>query len=256
MPGDCGTPIYKVEIDGFDTHANQVEIGDTTTGMHAELLRTLDEAIIAFMQDLESLNIADRVLGMTFSEFGRRITSNASTGTDHGAAGPMFFFGNAIQGGILGNDYELHAGMTEADNLPYQYDFRQVYGTVLQDWLCVNANDLNAALLKPFEPLSILTPSACNNVTSNHEVGPGKSYINAFPNPMQGMVQIDFYSTGEKIEISLKAINGAHVKTIAAGNYQEGIHQLPFNTADLPNGNYFLQIVGKGFRQAKLLQKM
>ena len=256
IAGGLRTPIYKVEIDGFDTHANQVDHSDTTTGMHANLLRTLDEAIMAFMKDLEALNIADRVLGMTFSEFGRRITSNASTGTDHGAAGPMIFFGNAVQGGILGNDYELHAGMTEADNLPYQHDFRQVYGTVLQDWLCVNANHLNTALLKPFDPLSIVRANACSNVTTTNEVGAGKSYIDAYPNPMLGMVQIDFYSTGENMEISLKAINGTHLKTIAAGNYQEGIHQLQFNTSDLPPGHYFLQIVGKGFRQAKLLQKV
>jgi uncharacterized protein (DUF1501 family) len=90
--GGLQTPVYMVSIGGFDTHSAQVDASDTKEGAHAELLSQLSVAIEAFQDDLELLGISDRVVGMTFSEFGRRDQSNGSTGTDHGAAAPLLVF--------------------------------------------------------------------------------------------------------------------------------------------------------------------
>lgn len=90
IKGGLKTRIYMVGMGGFDNHSSQVEASDTSTGTHANLLKTLSDGIKAFMDDCTFLQIQDRVLGMTFSEFGRRIKSNSSMGTDHGAAAPYF----------------------------------------------------------------------------------------------------------------------------------------------------------------------
>ena len=113
--------------------------GDTSTGGHARLLGNVSAAIKAFQDDLKFLGVDDRVLGITFSEFGRRILSNASLGTDHGAAAPLFIFGAKVQGGVTGSNPIIPVTATVGDNVPYQYDFRSVYGSILTNWLCVDA---------------------------------------------------------------------------------------------------------------------
>ncbi|MCU0329138.1 MAG: DUF1501 domain-containing protein, partial [Chitinophagales bacterium] len=118
IKGGLKTKIYMVSLGGFDTHARQVDSTDTTQGEHANLLKTLSEAIYSFQQDLTMLGIADRVVGMTMSEFGRRIKSNGSTGTDHGASLPMLFFGTQVQSGIIGNNPQISQNTTDRDNLP------------------------------------------------------------------------------------------------------------------------------------------
>jgi uncharacterized protein (DUF1501 family) len=93
ISGGIKTKVFVVQIGGFDTHDNQVIEGETKTGEHAELLQELSDAMFAFQDDLELLNIDEKVIGMTYSEFGRRIRSNAGLGTDHGTAAPLFVFG-------------------------------------------------------------------------------------------------------------------------------------------------------------------
>src|SRR6478736_7240183 len=93
IKGGLKTRIYMVNYGGFDTHAGQTDSADTTKGYHANLLMNVSDAIRAFQDDLKFLGIEERVVGMTFSEFGRRIKSNGSEGTDHGSAAPLFVFG-------------------------------------------------------------------------------------------------------------------------------------------------------------------
>ncbi len=104
IAGGLMTRFYLVSMGGFDTHAKQTDATDTTTGSHAKLLARLSEAINAFQDDLGGLQIEDRVIGMTFSEFGRRIQSNASGGTDHGAAAAGVYFWRKVQAGIIGHN--------------------------------------------------------------------------------------------------------------------------------------------------------
>lgn len=133
LSGGLGTKVFIATLGGFDTHSLQVT-GDNSEGNHAALMAELSDSIKAFMDDLTQLGLSDRVMGLTFSEFGRRIRSNQSSGTDHGDAGPLFLFGDCVQGGILGNSPVIDTNVDQNTGVPFQYDFRDVYGSVLVDW--------------------------------------------------------------------------------------------------------------------------
>jgi uncharacterized protein (DUF1501 family) len=122
----AGSKIVFVSIGSFDTHAGQ-------RGQQDRLLGYLGDALLAFQIDLVAHGLDDRVLTLTFSEFGRRVTQNASNGTDHGAAMPMFLVGSGVKGGVYGD----HPSLTELDHgdLAFSTDFRSVYATVIQRWL-------------------------------------------------------------------------------------------------------------------------
>jgi len=120
------TRIYYVELDGFDTHSQQA-------AAHAALLQQFSGAVRAFIEDIEHHGHGDRTLVMSFSEFGRRVAENASEGTDHGAAAPMFLAGSRVRVGLAG-DHPSFDDLEDGD-LKFHTDFRQVYATVLQHWL-------------------------------------------------------------------------------------------------------------------------
>ncbi|MCE9532129.1 MAG: DUF1501 domain-containing protein [Planctomycetes bacterium] len=131
-----GARIFYVAIDGFDTHANQGGV----QGAHANLLTQVSEAIAAFYKDLAARGHKDRLMVMTFSEFGRRAKENGSRGTDHGSGAPMFLVGGQVKPGLIGE----HPDMEKLDfgNLKHTVDFRQVYAAVLEQWLGVNSKDV------------------------------------------------------------------------------------------------------------------
>ncbi len=126
--GGLPTRVYYVSLGGFDTHANQA-------GRHDNLMTQFAQGVSAFWKDMKEQKNEQRVTMMCFSEFGRRVQQNASQGTDHGAAAPMFLVGPSIEkkAGLVGQ----HPSLTKLDqgDLIYNIDFRNVYATVLQDWL-------------------------------------------------------------------------------------------------------------------------
>jgi len=156
VAGGLRTKIYLVSMGGFDTHAKQTDATDTTTGTHAKLLGKLSEAIGAFQDDLCLLQVEKRVTGMTFSEFGRRIKSNASGGTDHGTAAPVLLFGSGLQPGIIGSNPLLPANATVNDNIAMQYDFRALYASLLEKWFSVDKEVTASVLLKDYPLLPII----------------------------------------------------------------------------------------------------
>ncbi|MEP7321860.1 MAG: DUF1501 domain-containing protein [Saprospiraceae bacterium] len=167
IKGGLKTRMYLVTLGSFDTHSNQVN-SDNLTGTHPNLLSMFSKAVKAFHEDLKLLNIDKRVIGMTFSEFGRRIKSNASRGTDHGLAAPMFVFGSDIKGGIIGTNPDIPAIATVNDNVAMQYDYKQVYSTILKDWFCAPNAELNSVFINSWPTLSLIQPGAagnCNPVT-------------------------------------------------------------------------------------------
>lgn len=121
-----GTRILYVAHGSFDTHVSQKPTQD-------RLLTEFSDAVKAFYDDLAAHGNDKRVLTMTFSEFGRRIAENASRGTDHGEASPLFLIGGAVKGGMYGRYPDLSEGTT--GNVRFQTDFRSVYATVLERWL-------------------------------------------------------------------------------------------------------------------------
>jgi uncharacterized protein (DUF1501 family) len=122
-----GLRVGYVTIGGFDTHGEQADT-------HAKLLGDLASSLAAFYADLTAHGAADNVVVMTWSEFGRRVEENASQGTDHGTAAPLFVLGNRVQGGVYGEPPDLNH-LDNAGNLLHTTDFRSVYATVLERWL-------------------------------------------------------------------------------------------------------------------------
>ena len=126
IAGGLPTRVYYVSLAGFDTHANE-------KARHDKLMTDLSQGVGAFWADLKNQNTADRVVMMPYSEFGRRVEPNASGGTDHGAAAPMFLLGPSLKPGM----YARHPSLTDLDqgDLKYEVDFRNVYASVLQGWM-------------------------------------------------------------------------------------------------------------------------
>ena len=138
------TRVYYVGLGGFDTHGGQ-------PFRHANLLRQFGTAMKGFYRELKALGQDGRVLSMAFSEFGRRVAQNASQGTDHGTAGPMFLFGPMVRPGVLGK----HPSLTRLDDgdLIYNVDFRSVYAAALEGWLKA---DSQKVIGKAFKPAPVL----------------------------------------------------------------------------------------------------
>jgi len=123
---NLGTKVLYVQHGSFDTHVSQ-------QGTQDRLLGELSDAISAFYQDLAAHGNDNRVLTLTFSEFGRRIAENGSRGTDHGEASPLFMIGGGVKGGLYGTSPNLSD--TNMGNVRYTTDFRSIYATVLERWL-------------------------------------------------------------------------------------------------------------------------
>jgi uncharacterized protein (DUF1501 family) len=148
IAGGIGTQILYVTIGGFDTHAEQ----DTARVSHPMLLETVDKGLDAFYQDVSQMGVAENILMMTFSEFGRRVRENGSLGTDHGTAAPMFILGNRIKPGLYGEQPSL-TKLDDNGDLIFNVDFRSVYATILENWL---GADSQVILGKKFEKLGFL----------------------------------------------------------------------------------------------------
>jgi len=156
IDGGLNTRIYLVELGGFDTHDTQVDQSDHTKGEHATLLKKLNNAVLTFMKNMDEIGRSEDVLLMTFSEFGRTIASNGSLGTDHGTAAPMFIFGNKVDSTILGDNPVIPSNVEWQDNLATEFDFRQVYSSIMNQWLTVNPTTEEDVLFKKFDQLPII----------------------------------------------------------------------------------------------------
>jgi uncharacterized protein (DUF1501 family) len=144
--GGLPTRIYYVSQGGYDTHTNQI-------ATQQRLLADLGDSLKAFVDDMKAQGNLQRVLVMTFSEFGRRVNENANGGTDHGAAAPMFIVGNKVKAGLLGRHPSLAPQDLFQGDIKYNVDFRQVYAGILEDWLKTKSAPI---LGKPFEPLHVV----------------------------------------------------------------------------------------------------
>jgi len=142
IAGGMPTRIYYLSLGGFDTHTQQA-------GAHERLLKEMGDAVAAFLSDLKAQGNLGRVSLMTFSEFGRRVKENASGGTDHGAAAPMFLAGGGIKSGLLGQMPSLAPQDLFDGDVKYNTDFRSVYATVLEKHLGVKS----AGILRTQFPL-------------------------------------------------------------------------------------------------------
>jgi len=140
-----GTRVFYTQHSSFDTHASQL-------GMHSQLLKEVSDAVSDFYQDLAEHDASDNVVVFLFSEFGRRVHDNGS-GTDHGAAGACFAFGDSVVAGYHGENPSRKAEDLQFGDMVPNHDFRGVYSTILEDWLGLEANPIVGG---NFEKLSFI----------------------------------------------------------------------------------------------------
>lgn len=240
--GGLKTPVYMVNIGGFDTHDNQVDMADTKIGQHANLLTKLSEAIAAFTQDIKLMGKEDYVTGCTLTEFGRRVKANASVGTDHGVAAPMFVFGSKVNPTILGTSPNLPANATVSDNVPMQHDFRSVYGTILVDWFGLSQADaVNILNGFNFQMLPIFKWATDTQDTAITQPKETKLHQN-FPNPFNDHTNIRFTTDGGSVQITLHDQLGRMLKVIYENTLTAGTYDIGFDRGNLSAGVYYYQL--------------
>jgi uncharacterized protein (DUF1501 family) len=133
IAGGVDSRIFTVNLDGFDTHTNQL------SGQN-RLLKQLSDGVSAFYKDLQHHNLQDDVVIFAFSEFGRRVAENNGRGTDHGTAAPVYVIGSKVKGGVYGD----HPSLTSLDagDLKYNTDFRCIYATLLDKWMAADSKQI------------------------------------------------------------------------------------------------------------------
>jgi uncharacterized protein (DUF1501 family) len=146
MVRGIGTRVFYVTTGGFDTHSAQSV--NAINGAYYNLMATMNDALIAFYNDLRAQGLLDDTLVLSFSEFGRRITENGSQGTDHGSASVMFAMGGRVHGGLYGTSANLNTDLSNptlenaAGDIKFETDFRSVYAQVIDSWLGASSGQL------------------------------------------------------------------------------------------------------------------
>lgn len=253
IKGGLQTRMYLVQVSGFDTHSDQTDGTDTTLGAHSQLLQLLSDAVYAFQKDLEALKLDDRVLSMTFSEFGRRIKSNGSIGTDHGVAAPMFVIGKKVQGGIIGKNPDIPTNLTVNDNVSMQYDFRSVYASILKDWFCVSDSTKQKILFNNFQTLPIVSSDCSSTGIEDYHQAELKLSILPSPNPMVEFCDIKINTNQGFAQLHLIDPLGRFVKKIFEGKLDAGLHSFRLENENFAPGNYYIYLQQNNFQKTELL---
>lgn len=241
ISGGLKTKVYIVNIDGFDTHNAQVIGSDVTTGKHADLLRTLSVALTAFQDDMNLLGLKHRVAGFTFSEFGRQIAGNASHGTDHGDAAPMFLFGECISNQVIGSNPVIPDVITNQEGVPMHIDFRDVYASLLKDWFMVPEEDITPLFQHNVQFLDLL--GACNLGIDPTEKN--KDGLALYPNPASAVTHLRFDAKGTTYTVHIVDMNGAIVKEVVSNKQLDGEQIIPIEVSELKAGFYTVHLMSK-----------
>lgn len=239
ISGGIGTKIFLCRIGGFDTHANQVVNNNTTMGSHAALLYHISSAVKAFYDDLTNLGLADRVLTMTFSEFGRRAASNASYGTDHGNAAPMLIYGTCLNPGVYGTNPDLQN--LEYGNVPLQYDYRQVFSSVVKDWFGATDEAIEHVKFEDYIDNRV-DYIHCKELSTN-ELFKENFWMRCYPNPANSGINIKYSLQKEAmVAIEVKDISGRTIGSIHSTHAGPGEHFFDFDLSRYANGTYFVTL--------------
>ena len=217
LSGGCKTKIFLVSVGGYDTHDNQVNTGDSATGNHAQLLTELFGAIKTFHDDLNAQGLGHKVITTTFTEFGRKVPENGGRGTDHGTLAPTFIFGQGVNPGVTGDNPDLSNLGGWDNSLPQnmQADYRDVYATLLQDWLAGGDDIIQSAFTTgTFGGLPLIAPSQV--------VDPGCYVGVAFP------VELEFFTVTQEENkrvnlewVSQSEVNFSHYEVERSGDGRE-----------------------------------
>lgn len=247
IAGGLKSKVFVVRLGGFDTHDNQVESGSPETGRHAQLMEELSESVYAFQQDVIDRGLEERVLTMTYSEFGRRVFQNKSYGTDHGEAAPMFFMSPFVNPNPIGSLPSLEY----IDNIEFEHDFRSVYGSILMDWFGTEETTIRSILYEDFKYIPILIGTR----TSTEEPHPMSKRIEAYPNPFQNNLNIKIDIKRGDTLLKIVDSSGRDIKEIVNKKLKHGVHEFRYDGTHLSNGLYFILLENEGRRSGMSLIK-
>ena len=234
ISGGLKTKVYILNVNGYDTHDNQVLETDTTLGAHADLIKRVSDAVYAFQDDINQLGLEKRVVGMTFSEFGRQIASNASVGTDHGDAAPLFLFGDCLNQSIYGPNPEVPDIVVNQAGLPMQIDFRDIYASILRFWFGVEENTVNDLFEHSVTYHNII--GGCELSVEELNKIERTSFI--YPNPAETQTTLKIDGTGGMVFIEVVDLKGARVKFVYEGALAKVTHHIPIELNGLEKGTY------------------
>ncbi len=254
--GGLKSKVYVANFGGFDTHSGQTNTIDTTIGAHANLLKILGDSTKAFHDDLKLMSKDSRVLGMTFSEFGRRIKSNASGGTDHGYAAPMFIFGTPAASSIVGANAIIPAVAGVNDSVAMSNDFRDIYWSVLKRWLCQDAPSLTDIMIRPYTEKNVCSSIDCGGIDAPVRSGQN-DYVKTYPNPSQTTSVAEFETDGGPTILELMDGQGVKIQNVLQHNYDRPkTIQVTVDLTKLTPGMYYLHFQNGDRKQMKPIVKL
>lgn len=231
IAGGLPTQMYIINIGGYDTHSNQLTA-------QANLHKQLADALAAYQRDLEAFGLDKKVALMTLSEFGRRAYSNG-TGTDHGSAAPMFALGAGVNGGIYGKDPNFE-DLEDPGNLKMEYDFRQLYASLLSQWFgAADADIAPGPLPRQFAQLPIFQRAATG--VNEEQTSDGLILSQNYPNPAAAETVISFEGVGADANATL-TIATLEGREILRESITSGQTSLRIDTRKLPNGTYIYEL--------------
>ncbi len=236
IKGNLGTKVYMVTLDGFDTHANQLVT-------HSLLMNNLTTAISNFYNDLATVNKDSDVLAMTISEFGRRAEENASNGTDHGSASPMLLFGEGLNGnGFVGNHPDL-SNLDAIGNIQFTTDFRDIYASILEDWLCIDPTTVDTTLLNSYTRANLGLVCSSTVTIPDYELDAALKHRPVYMNDTV-FVAIDL-ATAMHIKVELINVLGQNLGIIHNERHLAGSYRIDLNPnkARYTAGQYIYRII-------------
>jgi uncharacterized protein (DUF1501 family) len=242
IAGGLQTQLYVVSLGGWDLHSLQVTSeASKLTGAHPTLLSKLSVAISAFQDDLRLMKKEEEVMGFVYTEFGRRIKSNDSLGTDHGTTWPAIIFGSSVNPGIVGNNPIIPTVVSNSDNLALQNDFRSIYSGFYQQWFGLTNQDVTQLLGGSFPEIQLINKST--SIEENVPLPAAKLRI--YPNPVTDMATLTFESDGTWTQIRIYSMSGQTVKSLERQQFPTGVQELQLQLGSLRPGNYLLVLQQK-----------
>jgi hypothetical protein len=177
-------------------------------------------------------------------------------GTDHGAAAPLFVFGSKVSPGVLGQNPTIPTNVTVNDNIPFQYDFRSVYGTLLQNWFCAGTTTLQAVLFKNFQSLPLVQNGACATGIDDLNRDAGETLILNYPNPFTSTTKVSFKTKGGHVLVQVLDNQGRLIANLVDKEYLQGKYEISFDGEGLPPGVYYLRFQNGPLQQVKAMLKV
>lgn len=246
IKGGSQTKLFLVVIDGFDNHSRQVlSSSESHLGSHASLLEAVGESIKAFHNDLDAMGIEDKVVTATFTEFGRKPKENGNLGTDHGNLGPMFVIGKHVKGGITGTNMDLSSVVKHYDESQMQHDYRQVFSTLLSDFLGTHPGIIEDTEFTPFDgsnKLDLIQENHKSHTLGEEEIQIKAQALRIAPNPVRDECLLSFSSAyWFRGAVEIYNVQGQMVNRLPI-DVVSGQNNSSLNLAHLQSGIYILSL--------------